>query len=157
MKIPAELIAPITTTDLTNGRLVNEQFTAFINPASNITVQAQLDAIKAFVNGGGRYVGNSTNGTTTARNAGLTKANSQAISGIATPGSIYDGTFDTTDPLAWGYDAGGWIYRDLGSNINYDPATLIGDTAIPDPKVAVRYGPVQSNGLMYNYGFDVNA
>ncbi len=158
MKIPTSLISPITTTDLTNGRLVNEHFTAFINPASSVTVTAQLDAIKAFVNGGGRYIGNSTNGTTTARNAGLTKANTQTIAGINTPGSLFDGTYDTTDPLAWGYDAGGWIYRDLGSNANYDPATLVGDSTIPAPKVAVRYGPTQpGTGLMYGYGYDVNA
>jgi hypothetical protein len=157
MKIPTDLILPMTTTDLAAGKLVSDGYTAVINPATNITNQAQLDAIKAFVNGGGRYIGNSTNGTTTARSAGLTKANSQAISGISTPGSLYDGSYDTTDPLAWGYDAGGWIYRDLGSNINYDPATLTGDATIPQPKVAVKYGPTQSDGQMYSYGFDVNA
>ena len=157
MKIPTDLILPMTTTDLAAGKLVSDGYTAFINPATNISNQAQLDAIKAFVNGGGRYIGNSTNGTTTARNAGLTKANSQAISGISTPGSLYDGAYDTNDPLAWGYDAGGWIYRDLGSNINFDPATLVGDGTIPEPKVAVKYGPTQSNGQMYSYGFDVNA
>ena len=158
MKVPASLISPITTTELANGRLVNEQFTAFINPGSNISVAAQTDAIRAFVNGGGRYLGTSTNGTTTARNAGLTLANTQAISGINTPGSLFDGTFDTASPLSWGYDAGGWIYRDLGGNANYDETTLVGNgTTIPAPKVASRYGPVRASGQMYKYGFDVNA
>ena len=44
MKIPTDMILPITTTDLTNGRLVNEGFTAFVNPATTVTVTAQLDA-----------------------------------------------------------------------------------------------------------------
>jgi hypothetical protein len=174
MKIPSELIFPVNNVELRNGRLVNEGFTAFINPAVNLTVpvqdptqppnpnipiiQGQLDAIKAFVNQGGRYIGNSTNGTTTARNAGLTKANAQAIAGINTPGSLFDGVYDTTSPLAWGYDAGGWIYRDLGSNVNYDPASLTGDGVIPQPKVAAKYGPTQpGTNQMYPYGFDVNA
>jgi hypothetical protein len=163
MKIPASLLSVMTTTDLAAGKLVSDGYTAFVNPASTISNQAQLDALKAFVNGGGRYIGNSTNGTTTARNAGLTKANTQSIPGNNTPGSLFDGTYDTTDPLAWGYDAGGWIYRDLGSNANYDPATLIGDGTIPDPKVAVKYGPTQPANdpkfpnQMYGYGYDVNA
>src|SRR5262249_58945900 len=131
MKPHTSLRLPMTTADLASGKLVSDGYTAFINPATSITNQGQLDAIRAFVNGGGRYIGNSTNGTTTARNAGLTKANSQAIAGINTPGSLFDGVYDTTSPLAWGYDGGGWIYRDLGSNINYDPATLVGDATIP--------------------------
>ena len=65
--------------------------------------------------------------------------------------------FDTTSPLSWGYDAGGWIYRDLGGNANYDPATLVAGGAIPEPKVAGRYGDVRGNGQMYKFGFDVNA
>ena len=51
--------------------------------------------------------------------------------------------FDTSSPLSWGYDAGGWIYRDLGGNANYDPATLVAGGAIPAPKVAGRYGDVR--------------
>ena len=87
--------------------LVTEQFTAFINPvvdrSRTPTGTAPLDALRAFVNAGGRYIGTSTNGTTIARNAGLTLANTQAIAGINTPGSMYDAMFDTTSPLSWGY------------------------------------------------------
>ena len=162
MKIPASLIHPISSTDLAAGKLVTDQFTAFINPGvslalANNQITPALQAIQTFVNGGGRYIGTSTNGTTTARNAGLTLANTQAISGINTPGSIYDATFDTSSPLSWGYDAGGWIYRDLGGNANYNPDTLVAGGAIPEPKVAGRYGPVRGNGQMYKFGFDQNA
>jgi hypothetical protein len=164
MRIPASLITPVTLADVAAGKLVTDGYTAFVNPASNIAVNATnqpaLDAIRAFVTAGGRYIGTSTNGTTTARNAKITSANTQAISAnFSTPGSLYDGAYDTTDPLAWGYDNGGWIYRDLGNNATYDPATMTTpDGSIPDTKVAVKYGPVQaSTGQMYNYGFDVDA
>jgi hypothetical protein len=162
MKIPASLIHPISATDLAAGQLVTDQFTTFINPGVSLALTGgqltpALTAIQNFVNQGGRYIGTSTNGTTTARNAGLTLANTQAIPGINTPGSLYDAVFDTTSPLSWGYDAGGWIYRDLGGNANYDPATLVAGGAIPAPTVAGRYGPVRGNGQMYKFGFDSNA
>ena len=162
MKIPASLIHPISATDLAAGQLVTDQFTAFINPGVSLALTGgqltpALTAIQNFVNQGGRYIGTSTNGTTTARNAGLTLANTQAIPGINTPGSLYDAVFDTSSPLSWGYDAGGWIYRDLGGNANYDPATLVAGGAIPAPKVAGRYGDVRGNGQMYKFGFDANA
>ena len=34
---------------------------------------------------------------------------------VITPGSTYDGTFDTSDPIAWGFDKGGFLYRDQES------------------------------------------
>jgi len=164
MKIPASLITPVSTADITAGKLVTDGYTAFVNPATTINlgtgnvITPTLQAIQDYVNAGGRYIGTGTNGTTTARNAGLTLANTQPISGISTPGSIYDGVFDTTSPLSWAYDSNGWIYRDLGANANYDPATLVAGGAIPAPKVAGRYGGVRAGtGEMYKYGFDVNA
>ncbi len=171
-KVPASLITPILPADLASGKLVNEHFTALINPAISIAptgtnppTQAQLDqwaGIRNFVNQGGRYIGDATNGTTLARNAGITRVNTQAVTGISTPGSLYDGVFDITSPLAWGYDAGGWIYRDLGTNPNYDPATLTGAGSIPTATAAVKFGPVVptpgvSPDQMYSYGYDVNA
>jgi Zinc carboxypeptidase len=164
MKVPASLITPVSATEVGNGKLVADSFTAFINPASAINLGAgnvitpTLQGIQNFVNAGGRYIGAGTNGTAAARNAGLTLANTQAISGLSTPGSLYDGVFDTTSPLSWAYDSNGWIYRDLGGNANYDPATLVAGGAIPAPKVAGRYGAVRTGtGEMYKYGFDVNA
>ena len=38
MKIPASLIHPITATDLAAGRLVTDQFTAFINPGVSLAL-----------------------------------------------------------------------------------------------------------------------
>src|SRR5262249_30834222 len=79
MKIPTELISYVTTTDLTAGNLVSGGYTAFINATTAITNTDQLNAIKAFVNQGGRYLGELTAGTTTARSAGMTRLNTQAI------------------------------------------------------------------------------
>jgi hypothetical protein len=172
-KVPASLIKPVLLSDLTSGKLISEHYTALVNPGVTFNlgtgnvITPGLQAIQDFVNQGGRYIGDATNGTTTARNAGVTCLNTQTIANISTPGSLYDGTFDTTSPLAWGYDAGGWIYRDLGTNPNYDPATLDPSTlpaantcskTIPKAKSAVTFGPTQpSMGQMYSYGYDVNA
>jgi hypothetical protein len=168
MKIPTELISYVTTSDLTAGNLVSGGYTAFINATTAITNTDQLNAIKAFVNGGGRYLGELTSGTTTARSAGLTRLAQVSIAGLNTPGSLYDAKFDTTNPVAWGYDAGGWLYRDLGNGQSnpvpvYDPLSLAGDGTIPNAKAAVSYGGVlpandpKFPNQMYGYGFDVNA
>jgi hypothetical protein len=167
-KVPASLIHPLLLSDLTSGKLISDHYTALINPAVTFnlgtgnTITPGLQAIQDWVNQGGRYIGDATNGTTTARNAGITRVNTQSIAGISTPGSLYDGAFDITDPLAWGYDTGGWLYRDLGTNPNYDPATLIGAGSIPNARAAVSFGPVvPTPGItpdqMYSYGYDVNA
>ena len=41
-----------------------------------------------------------------------------------TPGSTFDATFDTSNPVAWGFDLGGWIYRNATSNPVFDPTKL---------------------------------
>jgi hypothetical protein len=169
MKIPRSLLNVVTATDLTGGKLITDGYTAFINPGTTLnrnqdgTITPALQAIQNFVNQGGRYIGSTNNGTTTARNAGITNANSQAIgsgangTAINTPGSLYDGAFVTTNPLSWAYDSGGWIYRDLGGSSNFNPDTLVAGNGIPEPAIAARYGNVRGNGLMYKYGFDANA
>ncbi len=169
MKIPRSLLNVVTATDLTGGKLITDGYTAFINPGTSLarnqdgTITPALQAIQNFVNQGGRYIGSTNNGTTTARNAGITNANSQAIgsgangTAINTPGSLYDGAFVTTNPLSWAYDSGGWIYRDLGGSSNFNPDTLVAGNGIPAPLIAARYGNVRGNGLMYKYGFDQNA
>jgi hypothetical protein len=168
MKIPTSLIVPVSATDLTDGDLISGKFTAFINPGVTLNrasgaITPALQAIQDYVNQGGRYIGTGTAGTTTARNASITNANTEAIgsgaqgTAINTPGSIYDAAFVTTNPLSWAYDSGGWIYRDLGGVANYDPDTLVAGDGIPAPLVAANYGPLRGNGLMYKYGYDANA
>jgi hypothetical protein len=171
-RVPASLIEPITTADLVAGKLVNDQFTHFIFPSyagsgggnATITAGPQATALQAFVNGGGLYIGTLTVGATNARNAAISTVNTQPVAGISTPGSLYDGTFNTANPLSWGFDSGAWIYRDLGNTGNavptFDPGTLNGDAALNIPKAtsAANYGPVRSGtGEMYKYGYDVNA
>ena len=88
------LISRSSPTDLSNGRLVSEHFTALINPAVRRSVAQQPATpsrrprpaiLQKFVNQGGRYIGDATNGTTTARNAGITCVNTQTVTGISTP------------------------------------------------------------------------
>jgi hypothetical protein len=164
-KIPASMIVPVTTTDLEGGALASGGYTALLNPTSTITSVTPtpngqvysptgLAAISAFVNAGGIYVGAVAGGTSTARNAGVTTVNTATITGINTPGTTFDATFDTTDPVAWGFDAGGWIYRDGSSNPIYDPATLAGNgSTIPAATAAVSYGATPLRA----YGFSANA
>ena len=94
-KIPVSQIGQITSTDLANGVLVSQGYTTFVNPAQTIAAGAGATALQAFVNAGGIYVGSGANGTTTARNAGITLLNTASISGLSTPGSTFDGNFST--------------------------------------------------------------
>jgi hypothetical protein len=154
-RLPASMVQPVTTTDLQGGVLTSGGFTALINPTTTIAAAdtASLGAISTFVNAGGIYVGDLTGGLNTARNAGLTTLNTSSVSGLNTPGTTFDATFDTTNPVAWGFDAGGWLYRDGSSNPTYDPATLpVGATA------AVSYaGSATTPGGLRAYGYQVNA
>ena len=140
--IPTSQIGQITSTDLAAGVLVSQGYTAFINPSSTIAAGAGATALQAFVNAGGRYIGSRAGGLASARNAGLTTVNTNTISGITTPGSTFDATWSTTNPVAWGFDAGGWIYRESSGDPNYDPTTLGGNgTTIPAATAVSSYGP----------------
>ena len=68
--------------------------------------------------------------------------NTNTITGIQTPGSTFDGTWATANPVAWGFDTGGWIYREASSDPNFDPATLVGNGGtIPAATAVSTYGP----------------
>jgi hypothetical protein len=140
-RIPLSLISPVTSTDLTNNRLVNEHFTAFINPGStsqngNINVGAVQGSVfvpnaaglglRSFVSGGGIYVGTNNSSQTPVRSLGMETLapDQQPIEDLTTPGSTFDGDFDTTNPVAWGFDLGGWIYRDSSANAVFDPNSV---------------------------------
>ena len=159
--IPTSQIGQITTTDLAAGVLVSQGYTAFINPSSTINAGAGATALAAFVNAGGRYIGSRAGGLTSARNAGITTVNVNTITGIQTPGATFDGTWATANPVAWGFDAGGWIYREASSDPNYDPATLAGNGGtIPAATAVSTYAPSGDcggpTGWGNCYGYVVN-
>jgi hypothetical protein len=153
--IPTSQIGQITSTDLAGGVLVSQGYTAFINPSSTIAAGTGATALQAFVNGGGRYIGALAGGTTSARNAGLTTVNTNSISGLTTPGSTFDASWNTANPVAWGFDAGGWIYRETNSDPAYDSSTLGTATAVATYAPAGDCGGPAGFGNCY--GFEVNA
>ena len=149
-------IMPVTSTDITNGRLVNENFTALINPNGTIAttdangITPTGAALKAFINGGGTYVGINANGVNAARTidaATLNTAPASEYPNLLTPGSTFDATFDTANPVAWGFDLGGWIYRDSNGNPVFNPATVGTGTSV------VRYKATPDE----KYGYETNA
>jgi len=182
--LPASMVVPVTSTELAAGVLTSGNFTAFVNPNSTIATGAGATALQTWVNAGGRYVGTGVNGAATARNAGLSNIYPTlyptTVSGnnptgtltvpatMKTPGSTYDADFVTTNPVAWGFDKGGWIYRSSSSDPMFDPNSL--QTPYTNPLVsnnpavtynnpasvaAVSYSPNQGDGQ--KYGLSVNA
>ena len=167
--VPTSQIGQLTSTDLANGVLQSGGYTVLINPGSTIsattpvgTLGTPAQAVQAFVNAGGTYLGTSAGGATSARNAGITTLNTNTISGINTPGSTFDATWNTADPAGWGMDAGGWIYRESSNDPNFDPATLAGDGgSIPPATAVATFGPAGDcggpAGFGNCYGYEVNA
>jgi hypothetical protein len=156
--LPADSVVPITSTDIDNGVLTSGNFSALVNPNSSITNTTTAGAVKTWVNAGGRYVGYGASGATTGRNAGLTNLNTNSVpSSMKTPGSTFDATVDggaaPTDPVAWGFDLGTWIYRQ-SSDPMFDPATLAAGTN-PASTAPITYAQDQGNGQ--KYGFSTNA
>jgi hypothetical protein len=146
----AAMLSTVTATELAAGDLVSERYTALLNPNGAIPAGPGATALQAFVNQGGTYVGTLANGTTAARNAGITTLNTVASATLnspgavfSTPGSTFLGTFDVANPVAWGFDDGGFIYRDATGNPIYDPATMPANAV-----AAVRYAtPAKSLGF----------
>ncbi|GAA5192643.1 hypothetical protein GCM10023322_52710 [Rugosimonospora acidiphila] len=167
--IPTSQIGQLTSTDLANGVLQSGGYTVLLDPNSAIsattpvgTAGTPAQALRAFVNAGGTLVGTSTGGVTSARNAGLTTVNTNTVSGITTPGSTFDATWNTADPAGWGMDAGGWIFRSSNSDPNFDPTTLGGDGgSIPRATAVATFGPAGDCGGPVGfgncYGYEVNA
>jgi hypothetical protein len=168
-----QVLYPITQTQILAGDLVSGNYTAMINPGQNLTVAQGNAQLQAFVNAGGRYVGDSANGTTTARTAGFTNLNTVATnvapfndqcytnqaSALQTPGTMFLAEFDTTNPVAWGFDNGGFIYRQASNSPVYNPSTLAAvpanpptvPNAIPATNVAINYAtPTTAFGYSCN-------
>ncbi len=137
------MLDPITSTELAAGQVSQANgYTAIVNPGSTIAAGAGATALQAFINGGGNYVGYNAGGATSLRNAGMTTLNTSATNtsqftphcahqtdptaagSLTTPGTAYNGDFATTNPLAWGFDEGGYIYREASGDAVFDPATL---------------------------------
>jgi hypothetical protein len=147
----------VTKVDLAADKLNTQQFTAFINPGSSITVtnaDGTLNdtgkSLEKFINDGGNYVGTDSGGASVARSLGLTgldNAPSQQYAGLNTPGSTFDATFDPTNPVAWGFDLGGWIYRNSTGNPVFDGTKLGTGKAV----VSYRATPDEK------YGYETNA
>lgn len=167
--IPVSQISQLTSADLAAGALQSGTYTVLIDPGFTIpapepagSAGTPAQAVQAFVNAGGTFLGTGSGGAASARSAGLTTLNTSTISGISTPGSVFDATWDTKDPAAWGFDAGGWIYRESNSDPNFDPATLGGDgNAIHPATAAATFAPAGDCGGPASfgncYGYEVNA
>ena len=156
--IPREQLVGLTTTQITAGELTNPAngYNAIVIPQqySVAATNAIAPIIQTFINNGGRFLSYYTGGTTSARNIGLTALNTQTLSpAITTPGSTYDGTFDTTNPVAWGFDKGGFIYRDASGNAVYNPTTLAGNGGT----IGAASAPVTYKVGGKSYGYEVNS
>lgn len=181
--VPASLLTPVTTTELSNGVLTAQNFTALVSANNTLaatgTPISPATALQQFVNAGGNYVVYGVNGATSVRNAGMSLLNTAATNEwnahcadnldpaapghLETPGTALSASFDTTNPVAWGFDEGGYIYRESSLNNTgnpisidpvYDTATLAGNGgAIPAAAAPVSYATdlaaygYQCNGL----------
>jgi hypothetical protein len=159
--IPASEITGVTATDLANGVLASGGYTVVVNAGQTIAAGASATALQSFINAGGTYVGDVAAGATSARNAGVTTLNTNTIAGISTPGSTFDATWNTADPEAWGFDAGGWVYRESSNDPNFDPATLAGGGSVPAAVTVAKYAPAGDcggpAGFGNCYGYEINA
>jgi hypothetical protein len=92
----------------------------------------------------------------------VTTLNTNTVSGISTPGSTFDASWNTADPAGWGMDAGGWVYRESSGDPVFDPATLAGNgTSIPAATAVASYAPAGDcggpAGFGNCYGYEINA
>jgi hypothetical protein len=157
--IPQSVLVPVTSADLAADKLNAEpdRFTAFINPGSSITV-ANADgtlnptgtSLLKFINDGGNYIGTDTNGASVVRALKLTELNNAPAAdyaGLLTPGSTFDATYVSSNPVAWGFDLGGWIYRNATGNAVFDGTKLGTGTAVVSYAVTPdeKYG-YETNG-----------
>ena len=154
--LPSAMFRPVTAAQLAAGELADGGFTALLNPNGTIAAGPAGAALQEFVNEGGTYVGTLNGGIVSARNAGITTANTidedtldEPDAEFATPGSTFTGAFDTDSPVAWGFDDGGFIYRQSTTSPIFDPASLAGNGGtIPAASAAVSYAsPLRSLGF----------
>jgi hypothetical protein len=148
----------------THEKVTTPNFTALLSPGTEIaagTAPNPAEKLQEFVNAGGNFVTYGKNGATGMRNAAITKLNTATTTGsgwetncpndndpakmtdkLTTPGTTFSAEFDTDDPVAWGFDEGGYIYRDSSSTTTdpiFEGSTLAGEGAIPTAIAAVSY------------------
>jgi hypothetical protein len=169
VRIPANQLIGLTSTQINAGALNDpaNAFTAIIIPRQyNIAATNTVaEHIRTFVNNGGKFLSYYTGGTTSARNTGITLVNTEALPpgppenpDVITPGSTYDGTFDTSNPIAWGFDKGGFLYRDQeNNNAIFNPLTLAGGTGTGDTTVPAATAPIRYTAGGKSYGFEQNS
>ncbi len=168
------LIRPITTEQISAGQLTTANYTALVSANTEIpatgTPTPAAEAVQKFINEGGNYVGYGSNAATSLRNAGVSKLNTVSTSGwnahcpdntnpaaagkLTTPGTTFSAEFNTADPVAWGFDEGGYIYRDSSSTSTdpvFDGTTLAGEGAIPAATAAASYA-----SSLQAYGYQCN-
>ena len=188
-RIPVSLLTPVTTTDIANGVLTAQNFTALVS--LNATIPAvstppgpppsPAERLRDFVNGGGNYVVYGAGGASSVRNAGMSRLNTAptaeiqswnehcpdsndpaALGSLRTPGTAFSAKFNTGNPVAWGFDQGGYVFRESSSTNTdpiYDPASLEGNLnkegaekgVIPDATAAVSYA-----STLKAYGYQCN-
>jgi Zinc carboxypeptidase len=172
---PNGVIRPITTAEISSGLLTKANFTAIVAPGNEIpatgTPTPAAEAVQKFINEGGNYVGYGSAAATTLRSAAVSKLNTASTTSwnlhcpdntnptaagkLTTPGTTFSAEFDTADPVAWGFDEGGYIYRDASSTSTdpvFDPATLAGEGAIPAATAAASYAT-----SLQAYGYSCDA
>jgi hypothetical protein len=174
-RIPVSQITPVTTGEISNGVLTSGGYTALVSNNAALsatgTPTPPAAALQQFVNAGGNYVGYGSSSATSVRNAAISNLNTASTATWnehcpdnpnpeeegepTTPGTTFSAEFDTADPVAWGFDQGGYIYRDssrTSTNPAFDPATLTGSGSIPNATAAVTYA---KSLQAYGYSCDV--
>jgi hypothetical protein len=98
--------------DIAAGRLAGGGYTAFVVPDGipPAPTQGALAAIKAWVRGGGTFVGIRGEGIAVARSAGITTATAVAPADPGMPGVSLGVQLDTGDPVAWGERPSGFAF-----------------------------------------------
>ena len=85
--MPSAMLSTIDAGELAAGDLISKDYTVLLNPNQSIAAGAGATALQDFVNQGGTYVGTLANGTTAARNAGITTLNTVSSASLNEPGA----------------------------------------------------------------------
>jgi hypothetical protein len=148
----------------THEKVTTLNYTALLSPGTEIpagTAPNAAEKLQEFVNAGGNFVTYGKNGASSMRNAAISKLNTATTTGpgweancpndndpakmtdkLTTPGTTFSAEFETDDPVAWGFDEGGYIFRDSSSTTTdpvFEGSTLAGEAPIPAATAAVSY------------------
>ena len=132
LNVPVSRLVPLTSTELAAGDLVSQGFTAIVNPGSTIAAGAGATALQTLrqrrrqlrrlqqrrcdqrAQRGPHDAEHVGDRTCAPFNAHCPDNNDPAAAGsLTTPGTAFNASSTSTNPLAWGFDEGGYIYRDV--------------------------------------------